>query len=1180
MTAGMKPLLEFRAPKPRFARSINVERDAGSESIESYLPVARAIDAVRRLAVSLTRTDVERALSVTGPYGSGKSSLAILIEALLGPATDRARVTADDLLSSADPDTARLLAAARRDMGADRNGFIRCLVTAQREPVASTVVRALRSGIERFPTRAQRSEFAGIARRLEQLQRLATAPTPRHIEAREIKACLQSMTETAPALIVIDEFGKNLEAFTDSRSAADLFLLQELAEWTRGERGLPLVLVTMQHMAFDDYALGATAAHRREWAKIQGRFEDVPFVDSPAQTRTLIAAAFNDSSNRGFTQRAARWATHQAAQARLTGLGDLADDKLLARTWPLHPLALLVLPELCQRYGQNERTLFSFLAGSEPKGIHAWLKETSLPAGDKLPCVRLDRLYGYFLESASTLVSVSSAASRWLEVDTRIRDAHGLDAAQRRVVRTVGLLNLVASGGSLRASKRIVAWSAADGAPGTQDATAVERRLKELEALGLITFRDFADEYRVWQGSDFDLKNAMDQARRRLRAESVATLLERIRPLPPLVAGRHSHATGTLRTFTRHWVDEQSRVTPATAADRCDGTVLYALSRLPNGVIEARTRAKPVVIVTARNVEALTEAAIEAAAVRDVLTANDPVNGLDWVAQRELEERLAEAVTTLDAALETVFGPATKGTRWSLFDDEWQAVPIPALPGSAALSWVADEVYSKAPRVRNDLINRHELSSQAARARRELLEAMLNSAADARLGIEGFGPERAMYEAILHATGMHREDAGTWRFAQPTSRSGYKPVWDAIVRTFSRATTGRVALDELFEQLAAPPYGLRAGLAPVLFTAALLVHGEQVALYEHGTFRPSVTPEVLERLVRNPGHFQIKHFASRSAGRLALIELLPTRLPSTVTSGGFRSGGVLAVVAQLVQVLALAPEHIRRTRNLSEATLRFRQALEVATEPDELLFSAIPAAFDLPPLDAESPQPRRNLTVLADEIVAAVSEIQGAYPSLLEEIRVRIGDVCGVPRERLRANLAERGAMLVGKVIQPGMRAFLTAITSETGDDDDGWTEYVAMTVSELPPQAWTDDDRVGFFSALREIGGTFRRLEALNHDQLAIDQGGFEAMRVTVTLPGGGESARVIWVDEHQRLAVASEVDELIARVATRLGSDGLAEDTVLALLASRQTQTATAAAVATADTAKRNTSARRARR
>ena len=45
-------------------------------------------------------------------------------------------------------------------------------------------------------------------------------------------------------------------------------------------------------MAFGDYAEGASGVQRREWVKIQGRFEDIPFVDTPAQTRSLIAAAF------------------------------------------------------------------------------------------------------------------------------------------------------------------------------------------------------------------------------------------------------------------------------------------------------------------------------------------------------------------------------------------------------------------------------------------------------------------------------------------------------------------------------------------------------------------------------------------------------------------------------------------------------------------------------------------------------------------------------------------------------------------------------------------------------------------------------------------------------------------------------------------------------------------------
>ena len=112
-----KKLIDLKAPRPRFARSINVERDAGSSAIDGYLPVGRAIDALDRLATALGRNDVEVALSITGPYGSGKSSLAIIIDALLGPKDDPARRAAEELLVDVAPRTLERLHLALERLG-------------------------------------------------------------------------------------------------------------------------------------------------------------------------------------------------------------------------------------------------------------------------------------------------------------------------------------------------------------------------------------------------------------------------------------------------------------------------------------------------------------------------------------------------------------------------------------------------------------------------------------------------------------------------------------------------------------------------------------------------------------------------------------------------------------------------------------------------------------------------------------------------------------------------------------------------------------------------------------------------------------------------------------------------------------------------------------------------------
>ena len=243
--------------------------------------------------------------------------------------------------------------------------------------------------------------------------------------------------------------------------------------------------------------------------------------------------------------------------------------------------------------------MFSFLAGTEPKSVHSFLRDTDLPRTG-LPTVDLDMVYDYFLESASNMVSVSADASRWMEIDTRIRDAHGLDHAARRVLKSVGLLNLISAGGSLRASRELVGYAASNRLPGTRGPEEVEARLKELEGAGLLTYREFADEFRVWQGSDFDLKSAIAVAKRRLRDEPPRLIMQRVLPLRPLVAARHSHVTGTLRSFERGWTDSSvDTITPLSQRDRGDGLLLYVLAGpQPTRAVACVANDKPVVFAT------------------------------------------------------------------------------------------------------------------------------------------------------------------------------------------------------------------------------------------------------------------------------------------------------------------------------------------------------------------------------------------------------------------------------------------------------------------------------------------------------------------------------------------------------------------------------------------------------
>ena len=56
----------------------------------------------------------------------------------------------------------------------------------------------------------------------------------------------------------------------------------------RADQGLPLFTLTLQHLSFLDYSAHSAVLQRQEWAKVQGRFEDVTFVPDPSDAVQLI----------------------------------------------------------------------------------------------------------------------------------------------------------------------------------------------------------------------------------------------------------------------------------------------------------------------------------------------------------------------------------------------------------------------------------------------------------------------------------------------------------------------------------------------------------------------------------------------------------------------------------------------------------------------------------------------------------------------------------------------------------------------------------------------------------------------------------------------------------------------------------------------------------------------------
>jgi hypothetical protein len=1105
-----KPLSNYFSLNRRYSRSINLERDLERpEAIDGYILTDRAVDALRRIFTGLTRKQGNQAWTITSVYGTGKSAFAHYLACLCGNSQLTMRTSA--------------LAIAEQILGADseeyqtisrgvpETGLFRAIATAQREPISHTIIRALNNGINSFwsPQKQAKFDFA------KKLVDLVTDLTPeRVIDNGTVLSLIQEIVQACATdvLLIIDELGKNLEYASHNQGAEDLYLLQQLAE-LRPQKKARVYLVGLLHQSFADYGERLASVQRNEWAKIQGRFEDIPFRNTSAQMMRLIGQAINA----GNADRFQCAISNQAEEWFELLPSDIVADvtkEVLASTYPLHPVVALALPMLCERYAQNDRSLFTFLTSTEPYSFRNFLEETAVGSSCVLPTVKLARVYDYFIEAVGMGLTSRPNLQKWVEIQGVVGDAKHLDADCLEVLKTIGALNLVTTTGSMRATKQLVKLAMSNTAE-LENQQRWEQAIDKLIQKGLITHQRQLDELRIWQGSDFnvDLELAayVEQERRPL-----VTLLSEFRPLKPVVAQRHSYRTGTLRYFERHYLDNSQTLSQLRCSDsNSDGALGYWVDvESPQNIPATTADGKPLILIVAAGLDILRIQTREFSAL-STLNKKAPELQTDGVARREVRYRLVQLEQALDETLERAFDVAA-GQNVCWIQGSQETISH-VTDFNAQLSQVCDRVYSQSPILWNELINRRELTSQGAKARRELIEAMIEFQDQQRLRRTGYGPEVSIYYSLLQETGIHRLDGDEWGFYPPSENSKIWTLWEAIENFCLEAKNKPQTLDLLYRRLEEPPYGVKSGAIPVILAAILLYHVDDIGVYQDGTsFIPVLGSHHFELLVKDPSRFGVKYFEVVGIRSQVFKELEAIlRKPNARSAGKLRNATLLSVITPLYQFVSQLPAYTKQTKRLTPEAIAVLQTLNKTIEPDELLFTGLPQACNLPPIGTKEADDGTIAKTLRTKLVQILRAINTAYDQLLNDCQKLLYDAFGVQSEeaKLREDLRVRSKGLVGKCVESLLNRFTKAAIDEDLEDRQ-WLEALVMIVADKPAESWKDEDVTGFEIKLSDLARRFKNLEALQKDT-ATKSEGFEARRITITRPDGEETHRVICFEQ-----------------------------------------------------------------
>ncbi len=1016
----------------QFLRSVRLDADLGREdALLGYVCQGTAQALLESMANQIKNTN-QRAFIWTGPYGSGKSSLALMLCSLVSP-VQKIREHAKTILNL--PAGSAIHAA----FDAKDLGWLVVPVVGKRTSVTEELSKAL-----------AHASAQPVSRR-------------KNTSKNDVIGELRAAAERHPTgvLVVIDELGKFLESA--AHEGDDVYFFQELAEAASRSTG-KIVIVGILHQSFDAYAARLGRQARDEWAKVQGRYIDIPLVAGTDEVIELVGRAIEVSPevDRKDAVPIAKIVA-QAIRERRPGT-PAGIDVAIARCWPLHPVvAALIGPISRRRFSQNERSTFGFLASRESLGFTEFLEGSPISWSSMYGPARY---WDYLRANLEPAILSSPDGHRWSVAAEAVERTEAKGTGLHiELTKCVALIELFRHGSG------IVPEIAVLGACVQRvNQALVVKALHDLVAWKILIERKHLGAYGVFAGSDFDIEAAVRHARTEIGAPDLQRL-SALTDLQPILAKRLYHETGTMRWFSRRIVrleDAEQEVANFTPDKGSVGAFLLCLPELGVSANASKNRIRnltskqkashALVVGIPENAERIAELGLELVACEHVFKARPELDG-DAVARKELLGRTSAVRVALEDELSDAFSLSKWYCEGLLQDNNT----------GDSIAWIASNIAAKiffgTPQLHNELINREELSSTSKRARKELMYRMVSHGSMVNLGYSTYAADAGIYYGLIQKLGLHQKksDDEGWAFTAPFAHSINQPMYMFWLATnaFLLKDGPPKKLSELYEFWTRPPYGLRAGIMPALAMAFFLANRSSLALYVDGLFSPDLAEATIDEWLFDPKSVALK-FVAASIDQNAFVLAVANSLPKD----SLASNQPLDVARALVSLVFALPNWTRRTTSVSPEAQAVRAMLLKANDPHKVLFADLPTLLEAS--DANDVQ--RKLQKITTELLTAYPEVLTRVKSTtLLALDQADGDL---------ASLRARAKAIKGITGDFKLESFIAQL--EVFDGSTTSIESLVSNGSSKPPAQWVDRDLDSAMMQLASSAHEFRRAETL----------------------------------------------------------------------------------------------------
>lgn len=1032
---SLKEQIEIKA---RFQRAIRIDSDLNNpESIEGFICPQSSADALLNMVRHISGTG-QCAFTWTGPYGSGKSSLLVALGSLLSN-DKKCRAIAREALGS------NIAEEILETLPPKTKGWKIVPVVGRKDSPLRVIAESLQK--------------EGLLNDLDNLSETSL------IEAL-LDAAKDKTRSSGGLILFIDEMGKFLEDAASSNS--DIYLFQQLAE-AASRSNNRLILIGVLHQAFGEYAHRLSREMRDEWSKIQGRFIDLSINVAGEEQLDLLSRAITSAHPQSPPGEAAQ----QIASIVKNNKRGTSDNfaELLEGCWPLHPLVACLLGPLSRRrFGQNQRSLFGFLNSAEPNAFRDFIAHAH---EDRL--YDADLLWDYLRTNLEPTILTSPDGHRWSLATEAVErcESQVTQGIHLSLLKAIALIDLFKGSSGLTPNIELLKACF----PETAE-TDILLALDQLKKWSFVIFKKHLNAYAIYAGSDFDIDEAVEQAREEIRTVDFKAL-KRIAGLQPILAKRHYHKTGALRWFEidivplnrvvesiQNYMPENEAIGQFLLAVSTEGERKHQAEALCTEAASYDSE-WDVIVGLSNQSWTINDLALEILALEKVFEESSDLAG-DSVARREIRARLADLQSKLEAELNRAFDHAT----WYPHNEQPKNLSRKAL--SVLASELADQRFPSSPQIHNELLNRIKPSSNAIAAQNALLKHMVTYEGKSRLNIDGFPAEGGLFSAILDNSGIYH--ARKNEFVSPeklkSDPCNLKPIWKAATDYLQKNSDRTVSVDELYEIWRCPPYGVRDGLMPTLATAYILSQRSILAFYRAGIFQSKLKDLDVEILAKIPRDIQVRYMDLSEVSK-SLLSGMADIVRDLDENNRLQHLEPIDVARGLISIFDNVHPWAHRTMRLSKEAIRIRNLFKKANDPNKLIFDDIP---DLLEIDIESGGDAQNIIQFVE---LGLKELKKAYPSELNRLREMMLAELQVHslEPQALAELRERAENIKEVSGDFKLESFVVRLCKFDGSDSE--MEGIASLATSKPPRNWIDNDVDRAKVEIASLAQKFIRTEA-----------------------------------------------------------------------------------------------------